>query len=69
MKGCMKMNRKVIREYLLGDANSEKIEAMCKAKGFRNLESFLRILAGFNKADKGESPVSESVHISESNSH
>ena len=52
----MKTSREMIREYLLGDVNKEKLNAMCKAQGFRSLEGFLNILAGFNKADKGESP-------------
>tara|TARA_R110000824_G_scaffold149721_1_gene320033 strand:- start:564 stop:725 length:162 start_codon:yes stop_codon:yes gene_type:complete len=53
------MNRMMIREYLLGDSNKNKIDAMCKAKGFRSLQSFLAILAGFNKAEKGKPPSAE----------
>tara|TARA_R110002110_G_scaffold145320_1_gene334726 strand:+ start:160 stop:321 length:162 start_codon:yes stop_codon:yes gene_type:complete len=53
------MNRLMIKEYLLGDSNKNKIDAMCKAKGFRSLKNFLAILAGFNKAEKGKPPSAE----------
>jgi|APSaa5957512576_1039674.scaffolds.fasta_scaffold311681_1 hypothetical protein len=56
----MKADRKGIRRYVLKEIEEGRLESACKKKGFRSLASFLRILAGFNKADKGESPIAES---------
>ena len=56
----MNADRKEIRRYVLKEIEEGRLESACKKKGFRSLASFLRILAGFNKADKGESPIAES---------
>ena len=52
----MRADKSMIRELLLTEIESGRLETMCRKKGFKSLESFLTILAAFKAADKGDSP-------------